>query len=221
VIRVKVGGGHLPARAGDLVVRPLGRGLNVRVRKRLLWLVPTALVVTVGLLSLRAGVYLPAHRHCIKEAGLALHNYADAHGGRFPDAPGGYGDALPLAGNDETWHALTGPGYDPAALRDASAGGRGLPEAECGRVYVRGLRMAGDSRVAILFDKASTPGGDHCHLPFRLWATCGREVLYRDGSMRLVRDSAWPAFAAEQIELLVAESVPRAEAERLYAQASP
>jgi hypothetical protein len=188
------------------------------VRKRLLFLVPVAVVATVGLLSLRPGVYLPAHRHCIKQAGLALHDYADAHGGRFPDAPGGYGDALLLAGNDETWHALTGPGYDPAALRGAAAAGRWLPEAECGRVYVRGLKAAGDGRVAVMFDKLATPGGDHCHLPIRLWATRGREVLYRDGNMRLVRDPDWPTFAAEQVELLAGEGVPRSEAERLYAQ---
>lgn len=190
------------------------------MRKRWLWLAPLAMGAAVGGLSFRPGVYLPAHRHCIKQAGLAFHTYADNHAGRSPDAPGGYGDALLLAGNGENWHALTGPGYDPAVLQDAATAGRGLPEAECGRVYVRGLTMAGSSRVVILFDKRSTPGGDHCHLPFRLWATRGREVLYRDGSMRLVPDADWPAFAAEQVDLLVGEGVPRSEAERLYAQAN-
>jgi hypothetical protein len=88
-------------------------------------------------------------------------------------------------------------------------------------VYVRGLTTQSDGRLAILFDKRSTPGGDHCHLPARLWEARGREVLYRDGSMGFVRDGDWPAFAAEQVELLVRESISRAEAERLYAQTTP
>jgi hypothetical protein len=182
--------------------------------------VTLALGLLVGLPSLRSGVYLPAHRHCIKFAGLQLEQYADAHKGRFPDHPAGYGDALLLM-DEETYHSLTGPGYDPAVFREAKAAGRGLPEEACGRVYVRGLTMQTDSRVAILFDKRSTPGGDHCHWPFRLWAPRGREVLFRAGMSQFVRDSEWPAFAAEQIELLVRESIPRAEAERLYAQVVP
>ena len=52
-------------------------------RKRLLWLIALALAVVVGVLSFRPGVYLPTHRHCIKQAGMALHNYADSNLGRF------------------------------------------------------------------------------------------------------------------------------------------
>jgi hypothetical protein len=188
-------------------------------RKRFLWLIfiPLALAGLVGILSFRPHVYLPAHRHCIKFAGLELHTYADAHGGRFPTHPAGYGNALLLL-NEEAFHALTGPGYDPAALRGAKAAGWGLPEDLCGRVYVQGLTTRTEGQVAILFDKLSTPGGDHCHLPARLWAARGREVLHTDGSFEFVPDSRWPAFAADQIELLVQNGIPRAEAERLYAQ---
>jgi hypothetical protein len=194
----------------------------VRRRKKLLWIVlpVLALVLLVGLPSLRPGVYLPAHRHCIKFAGMQLHSYADAHGGRYPDHPAGYGDALLLM-DEETYNALTGPGYDPAVFREAKAAGRGLPEEACGRVYVRGLTTKVSSRVALLFDKRSTPGGDHCHWPLRLWARRGREVGFPDGSFQFVRDSEWPAFAAEQTELLVGAGIPRAEAERLYAQVIP
>jgi hypothetical protein len=192
------------------------------MQRRHLWiLIPLAVLATVGALSLRRDVYLPAHRHCIKQAGMALLLYADTNGGRYPDAPGGYGDALLLAGEEENWHALTGPGYDPAVTREAAAAGRQLPEAGCGRVYIRGLTTKTNGRIAILFDKRSTPGGDHCHWPHRLWASRGREVLFRSCDFRFVRDSDWPAFADEQIELLVQEGIPRAEAVRLYAQVEP
>jgi hypothetical protein len=195
----------------------------VRCRKRLWWLVliPLFLAIAVGVPSFRPDVYLPAHRHCIKQAGMALLNYADANGGRFPVHPGGYGDALLLAADAENCHALTGPGYDPAAFRDALAAGRGLPEALCGRVYVPGLSLNTSAEVVILFDKRSTPGGDHCHWPLRLWASRGREVLFRDGSMRFIRDSKWPEFVAEQTEELVRAGIPRAEVERLFARAVP
>jgi hypothetical protein len=182
--------------------------------------VALALVLLVGLPSLRPGVYLPAHRHCIKIAVLQLLTYADANGGRFPDHPTGYGDALLLV-DEEIYPFLTGPGYDPAVFREAKAAGRGLPEEACGRVYVRGLTTKVSSRVALLFDKRSTPGGDHCHWPMRLWAPRGREVVFPDATMEFVRDGDWPAFAAEQIELLVEAGIPRAEAERLYAQVIP
>ena len=195
----------------------------VRRRKRFWWLVlvPLVLAIAVGIPSFRPGVYLPAHRHCIKQAGVALHNYAEVNGSRFPVHPRGYGDALLLAATAENCHALTGPGYDPAAFRDALAAGRGLTEALCGRVYVSGLSLNAPAEVVILFDKRTTPGGDHCHWPLRLWSSRGREVLFRDGSMRFVQNSQWPEFVAEQTEKLVGAGIPRAEVERLFAQVEP
>jgi uncharacterized protein YoaH (UPF0181 family) len=44
-----------------------------------------------------------------------------------------------------------------------------------------------------------------------------REVCMRDGSAQFLTEQRWPAFRAEQIELLVAEGISRAEAEKLYA----
>lgn len=137
---------------------------------------------------------------------------------RLPDHPGGYGDALFLLPED-TWYALTGPGYDEVPFREAKAAGRGLPEDACGRVYVRGLTTSSDPRAVILFDKLATPGGDHCQLPARLFAARGREVLGVGGSIQFVPEDDWPAFATEQVEVLVRAGVLRAEAERLYAQA--
>jgi hypothetical protein len=66
-------------------------------------------------------VFLQAHAHCIKYAGVSLHHYADEHQGRFPAHPRSYGNALLLM-DEDCFHALTGPGYDAAALRDAKRG---------------------------------------------------------------------------------------------------
>src|SRR5262249_47010816 len=54
-------------------------------------------------------VFMEAHQHCIKFAGLQLLQYADQHEGRFPFHPGGYGNALLLM-DEDCFHSLTGPG---------------------------------------------------------------------------------------------------------------
>src|SRR5262249_7244093 len=140
----------------------------------------------------------------------------DAHQGRFPFHPDGYGNALLLL-DEDCYNCLTGPGYDPAAFREAKRSGNDLPEEKCGRVYVQGLTTKANSEIALLFDKLPTPGGDHCHLPARLWAPLTREVWTIGASHMVIRESEWPAFAAKQVELLVKEGIPRKEAERLYA----
>jgi len=78
---------------------------------------------------------MEVHAHCIKYAGLELEQYASEHGGRFPSHPKGYPSALLLM-NEDCFHALTGPGYDAAPLREAKRIGAELAEADCGRVYV-------------------------------------------------------------------------------------
>jgi hypothetical protein len=161
-------------------------------------------------------VFLQAHAHCIKWAGLSLHQYADQHEGRFPAHPKGYGNALLLM-DEDCFQALTGPGYDAAVLRDAKRAGADLPEEACGRVYIQGLRTKSNSEIAILFDKLPTPGGDHCHLPNRLWAPLGREVCFVDSHMAFISETNWPQFVQRQVELLAEEGFDRQEAERLFA----
>jgi hypothetical protein len=119
--------------------------------------------------------------------------------------------------NDDSLHALTGPGYDATPLREAKETGSDLPEEECGRVYIQGLTKKINPEIAVLFDKLPTPGGDHCPLPFRLWASLGREVLYIGWGQSFVLERDWPEFTRKQVELLVQEGMERQEAERLYA----
>jgi hypothetical protein len=159
------------------------------------------------------------HGHCILAAGLGLQNYADEHGGQIPAHPNGYGDALLLLG-DDLYYCFTGPGYSTKAFEEAQRTGRDLPESECGRVYVQGLtnKTKGLSNIVLLFDKLPTPGGDHCHFANRCFAPLGREVLFGNGTRRFIEEAHWPAFAREQIELLVGAGIPRKEARRLYAE---
>ena len=58
--------------------------------------------------------------------------------------------------------------------------------------------------------------GDHCHGPRRIWAPLRREVLLVDGRMQAILEKNWPAFANNQVELLVKAGFPRATAEAYY-----
>ncbi len=158
------------------------------------------------------------HAHCIKAATLGLLNYADQHQGKFPAHPGGYGDALLLL-DPIYFYALTGPGYDELPLIKAKQEGQHLTEEECGRVYIQGLTTklnSGSSKIVVLFDKLPTPGGDHCHFLYRLFAPLGREVGYADGHSEFVTEQDWTEFAQGQINLLANEGIQRDEAKRLY-----
>jgi hypothetical protein len=147
---------------------------------------------------------------------MALSQYATEHEGRFPFHPNGYGNALLLL-NEDDFDALTGPGYDATPFRRARANGNVLSEEECGRVYIQGLTTKNNREVALLFDKLPTPGGDHCYLPFRMWASLGREVWLVGSEHIFVAEREWPEFTRTQVDLLVREGFERQEAERLFA----
>jgi hypothetical protein len=161
-------------------------------------------------------VFMETHTHCIKYAGITLDGYASQHQGRFPSHPKGYGNALLLL-DEDCFHALTGPGYEAGPLREAKRTGKDLPEEECGRVYIQGLTRQSNSDIALLFDKLPTPGGDHCSLPFRMWAPLVREAWLVGGGHITVPEREWPGFAEKQVEMLVREGFDRQEAQRLFA----
>src|SRR5438045_8719271 len=116
------------------------------------------------------------HAHCIVGGGMSLRTYATEHHGRFPYHTNGYGDALLLV--NAGWDAaLTGPGHNADVFKRARATGENAPESEFGRVYVQGLTATNDPKIALLFDKLPTPGGDHCHGLRRIWTPLAREAL--------------------------------------------
>ena len=85
------------------------------------------------------------HRYCMKQVGTALMVYASENNDSFPSHPGGYGDALLLlyTGKDNYIGAtslLTGPCYGWKVFDDAIRSSGHVPESECGRVYVQGLK---------------------------------------------------------------------------------
>jgi hypothetical protein len=189
-------------------------------RKRRWFLLSAALVtvltvLTVSYVRAHPLVFMPTHAHCIQCAGLALEIYADQHQGRFPFDPKGYPSALLML--DEGYFTnLTGPGYEAAPLIEAKRTGKRLSEEECGRVYVQGLTTKSNQEIALLFDKLPTPGGDHCHLPLRLWQPLGREVWCVGTSRSFIPESEWAEFTRKQVDLLTQEGFDRAEAERLF-----
>jgi hypothetical protein len=117
--------------------------------------------------------------------------------------------------DEANFNCLTGPGYDDSPLREAKHTGGALAESACGRVYIQGLTKKSNPELALLFDKLPTPGGDHCHLPMRLWTPLGREVWVVGCHHIFVPESEWPEFTRKQVELLVQEGKDRKEAERL------
>lgn len=157
------------------------------------------------------------HAHCIVGGGLALGLYASEHGGHFPYHTNGYGDALVLV--NQGWDAvLTGPGYDTKVFEQVRRTGEDAPENEFGRVYVQGLSESDNPKIAILFDKLPTPGGDHCHLLRRLFAPLRREVYTIGGDKPAILETEWPEYSKNQIELLVAAGITRTKAEAYYSE---
>lgn len=157
------------------------------------------------------------HAHCIKQATSELLLFAHDNGGRFPSHTNGYADAI-MSIDSSTLYAFTGAGYTTEPLKAARDEKRNVPESELGRVYVQGLREHNDPKIAILFDKLPTPGGDHCHGFSRVWAPLAREVGFLDGSMERIWEKDWERFSREQISLLVAASFSKETAESYYSE---
>jgi len=158
------------------------------------------------------------HAHCMPQAASSLRTYAADHAGVFPYHTNGYGDALLMMTPERAWfYYLTGPGYDASAFREALDSGRDVDESRCGRVYVQGLSVSNDAKIALFFDKVAAPP-DHSHFPRRLWRGFVREVCFVGGDWDAVPVERWPTFAQEQIGLLVQAGFTREHAQKLYSE---
>jgi len=197
--------------------------VNMKVRIKRVILACALIVGSFILLSVSALGYFwwrfPVHQHCIKGAGSEFWLYSGDHDGRFPFSTNGFGDALLLMaksqGEDPAWviAVMTGVGDDGGAFRMALSNGTHLSESNCSRVYVQGLTTNSNHEIAMLFDAYPTHGGDHFRRP---WGPLVREVCLVDGSMQIIPEAGWPAFAKKQIELLVASGISRTNAEKYY-----
>ncbi len=158
------------------------------------------------------------HAHCILQTGMAFNNYAADHDGHFPFDTNGYGNALLLLADytGNFWAGLTGPGYDGKVFAMAAETRGNIPESECGRVYVQGLRATDNPQIALFFDKLPTPGGDHCQGFHRMFAPLAREIWTIGSSRRVVKETDWDAFGKEQVDLLIAAGISRTQAKEYY-----
>ena len=142
------------------------------------------------------------HQHCLTQALTALHTYADNHDGKLPVSPKGFGDALLLLCQESLISSnsvLVAPGGDTKVFDDALSGSHEVDEQQCSRVYVQGLTNKDSGRIAVLFDRNPSRGGDHNRRP---WGALVREVGFLDSTMSVISEADWPNFARHQIELL-------------------
>jgi hypothetical protein len=193
-------------------------------RSRLLKLVPVVIIVAaLGIWYVKShplvfNESLWEHAHCMPQAAGAILQYAHEHDGQFPYSTNGWGNALMMLTPERSWfYIINGPGYDNSAFEEAFASGGKVDEKRCGRVYVQGLSVTNDAKIAVLFDKIAAPP-DHCQFPRRLWAGFVREVCFVDGDWRMVPVAEWPEFARQQVDLLVAAGFSRARAQQLYSE---
>jgi hypothetical protein len=140
--------------------------------------------------------YGPSHC-CIGGLGTALRIYALEHSGQFPtggDTPEGslsllysnYVDAYTLRGKTVPLKVTE------VALRQ---NGKLGPDS-CGWHYVDGLTESDNPQIAIVWDKVGLG-----HNGERIKGG-GHEILFLDGSHRVISASKWPEFLDEQRQLL-------------------
>lgn len=196
-------------------------------RKKLLWIFLIFFGIPISLVTafICIAIFNPfhVHEHCIKNTGLALRIYATDHGDRFPADTNGFGNALLLLlkegylGETNDIHSsrlITAPGDNGEIFRKAlQTSSPIIPDEKCTRIYIQGLSESNSPDIAILFDRYPTPGGDHFRRP---WGPLQREVCTLDGSMKVINEEQWPAFAKNQIELLMQNGMTRSLAERYY-----
>ncbi len=189
--------------------------MNGRWHSRKFWLIVMLAIGGVYVLSEYAFWLHRRRRHCLLVAGFSLRDYAEAHGGEFPRHTNGFGNALVVWAKSSPSEIpiMVGPGDDGSWLRNAVTTGESVDEGVCSRIYVQELNESLDPQVVVLFDRFATRGGDHSPHP---WAGYLREAIRLDTSLARIPVDRWPAFASNQVELLVKEGIPRATAEAYY-----
>jgi hypothetical protein len=147
---------------------------------------------------------------------MSLNSYAAVNAGQFPFHTNGYPQALVKWARFEPWivPSLVGVDDDGSWLTAAVTSGVPVNETNCTRIYVQGLSTASNPQIAVLFDRYAVKGGDHFRgLPGKPFL---REACFVDGSNEMIPVDRWPAFASNQVQLLVQSGIPRATAEAYY-----
>jgi hypothetical protein len=129
---------------------------------------------------------------------IALEQYADDHGGRYPTGQPSPEACLSLlhdAPYDVSAEVLRGKSVPVEVVQSILDRGGRLGPDTCGWHYVAGLTQNDDRRLAILWDKV---GLGHFGERF---GNGSREVLFVGGDIRLIPEAEWSRFLEEQKEL--------------------
>jgi len=176
-------------------------------RKLLKW---SALVLAI--LGVIVGAVLGWYRYtfpygsthcCLKQLGLALHNYADLYDGHFPSGGGCPEASLSLlyrGGFGMDGWILCGKTKSPEVAQEILERGELLGPGTCDWHYVEDLTLCDDYRLALVWDKVGL-GHNGQRLPHG-----GHSVCRRDGSEEVVPESEWQQFLDEQAQLMAART---------------
>lgn len=153
---------------------------------------------------------------CIKGLGLGLHNYATTNGGFFPRGEATPEASLSLLSRKElsftenprsAVELLRGKTVPAERVLARLAAGELLDPDTCGWHYVEGLTLSDNHELAIVWDKVGLNHNGE-RLP-----DGGHEVLFLDGTRRVITGKEWPEFLERQNQLLEARSVAAVQAE--------
>lgn len=137
---------------------------------------------------------------CSKALTIALLEYAEAHGGKYPTGEATPEASLSLLYREKlaTPNLLRGKIVPLETVEAVLSRGELLGPDTCGWHYVEGLSRRDDSRIAIVWDKV---GLGHNGEALR---GGGHTVLFVNLDERVIPEAEWPAFLAEQERLLAA-----------------
>ena len=133
----------------------------------------------------------------------ALEQYAQAHGGAFPTGEATPEASLGLLYGQSQWigaNLLRGKTIPESRVQEVLDRGERLGPESCGWHYVENLRFDDDPRLGLFWDKVGLS-----HNGQRL-AGGGHIVMFVNGQRKHVSAAEWPAFTAEQAELLARKS---------------
>jgi hypothetical protein len=149
--------------------------------------------------------YGATHR-CGIGLNLWFHEYADAHGGNYPegeDSAEALSQLATLGEWPETWWGqLAGKAIsDEEAIQCVKQHGR-LTEEFCSWHYVPGLRSDSDPGLALFWDKTGLAHNGMRQNPVRY------EVMFVGGFSKMISESEWPKFLKRQEELRTSKTEP-------------
>lgn len=191
----------LPFHHADACQHLVRRGVLVRIFLAVLAAAIVGAAVAGGLMYHFWKYPFGKSPHAAPALYAALCAFAETHEGRFPAGgltPEASLTTLYAEGFLQDPVVLRGKCVPVAVVQDVLQRGAKLDPATCGWHYEEGLGPSDDARLALAWDKFGLgPDGGRV---FR----GGCEVLFVDGSTRVIRDYLWVEFTREQSALRAA-----------------